>query len=183
MCRNRKLLWALLFVLSTVSLAAAFSPGTLNTSRRQQQQQETTTLKVASAVSTAFYPKQHAPKRTLYDILGASPDDSRDDLKHSYLEIAKRTHPDANPLLSTAGDQFAEAASAWETLSDRKQRLKYDRSLKAEEFLEQIEQAADEFFDAVMPFCVAVVEVTFEFTKAVFEAGQEISSAMQKATL
>jgi hypothetical protein len=67
--------------------------------------------------------------RSLYEILGASPTDSRSDLKRKYVALAKQTHPDAIRGSSAieATHDFSEIAAAYRTLSDPKQRKRYDR--------------------------------------------------------
>ena len=88
--------------------------------------------------------------RTLYEILGASPHDSRAALKKRYLFLAKKLHPDAvqdGDPNSTSGE-FSQISAAWTVLSDPKQRLRYDRRLQAEVITEQICCWADQFVNA-----------------------------------
>ena len=74
-----------------------------------------------------------APVSTLYDILQCPPTATRVELKRSYLQLAKETHPDA---LMQAGediapDKFVEIAQAWEILGDSQLRRRYDREIRA----------------------------------------------------
>jgi DnaJ domain len=79
-------------------------------------------------------------KRTLYDILGASPQDTKAELKQKYVALAKQTHPDAvraagrscsiNGKMSSSRPDFTEIAAAWSVLSDEKERQRYDRQLQ-----------------------------------------------------
>lgn len=89
-------------------------------------------------------------KATLYDILGASPNATRAELKQKYVALAKMTHPDAQrtaPSNFSNGDvaapqyDFSEIAMAYKILSDTKERRRYDRSIQAEIFTEQIASA------------------------------------------
>ncbi len=64
---------------------------------------------------------------TLYDILGASPDDSRQILKQKYAQKAKETHPDATQ--SNTAEAFHRVAEAYAILSDPLERQKYDQRL------------------------------------------------------
>ena len=70
---------------------------------------------------------------TLYDILQCPPTATRVELKRSYLQLAKETHPDA--LLQAgediAPDKFVEIAQAWEILGDSQLRRRYDREIRA----------------------------------------------------
>lgn len=83
-------------------------------------------------------------KRTLYDVLGANPSDTREELKKRYTSLAKICHPDALLIQELDGKNvsnvpdFTEIAAAWRVLSDKKQRKRYDRSLRAEEFSDNI---------------------------------------------
>ena len=74
-----------------------------------------------------------APVSTLYDILQCPPTATRVELKRSYLQLAKETHPDA--LLQAgedvAPDKFVEIAQAWEILGDSQLRRRYDREIRA----------------------------------------------------
>jgi len=64
----------------------------------------------------------------LYNILGVSPTASLEDIKKSYRSLAMRHHPDRNahPASTT---RFNAIKSAYELLSDPKQRAAYDQTL------------------------------------------------------
>jgi hypothetical protein len=88
-------------------------------------------------------------ERTLYDVLGASPDDSREELKRKYVQLARQTHPDAivgsRPEdIDLKEAEFREIAAAWRVLANSKERLRYDRSLKAKAFTENVERLAEQ---------------------------------------
>ena len=85
--------------------------------------------------------------KTLYDVLGASPDATRDELKRLYVTLARETHPDAIVGKSAKEREeaellFGEVAAAWRILSDKKERKRYDRSLKAKAFTQEVEKMA-----------------------------------------
>lgn len=90
--------------------------------------------------------QQQQQQRTLYDILGASMTDTRAEIKKKYVQLAKQSHPDAMLGATSAGTSgevavvldFNEIATAYQILSDPKQRLRYDRSLKAADLTENI---------------------------------------------
>jgi curved DNA-binding protein CbpA len=98
----------------------------------------------SSSSTTPEKPKEtELHKRTLYKILGASPEDSRDELKKRYVALAKLSHPDAVLNNSSNVDSshldFTEIAAAWRILSNPKQRKRYDRSLQAEQFSQDVQ--------------------------------------------
>lgn len=71
--------------------------------------------------------------RTLYSVLGVSPEAPDTVIKAAYRALAKQYHPDAN---SSNGDQsaaFLELQSAYEVLSDPSLRAAYDRQIGVEE--------------------------------------------------
>ena len=66
---------------------------------------------------------------TLYDLLGALPDDGADDLRTAFRSAVKRAHPDVNPGDPDAELKFRRILRANEILSDGEQREAYDRLL------------------------------------------------------
>lgn len=66
-------------------------------------------------------------KRDYYEILGVSKDASAEDIKKSYRKEALKYHPDRNPGNKEAEEKFKQAAEAYEVLSDKDKRAKYDR--------------------------------------------------------
>ncbi len=66
-------------------------------------------------------------KRDYYDILGVSKTASAEEIKKAYRKEALKYHPDRNPGDKQAEDKFKEAAEAYEVLSDKDKRAKYDR--------------------------------------------------------
>eukprot|EP00569_Conticribra_weissflogii_P020337 CAMPEP_0171431328 /NCGR_PEP_ID=MMETSP0881-20121228/7184_1 /TAXON_ID=67004 /ORGANISM="Thalassiosira weissflogii, Strain CCMP1336" /LENGTH=763 /DNA_ID=CAMNT_0011951599 /DNA_START=29 /DNA_END=2320 /DNA_ORIENTATION=+ len=74
--------------------------------------------------------------RTLYDVLQCSPTATRAEIKKSYINLAKKTHPDAllqNGIIDDpdAEQRFTEISQAYEILCDNTSRRRYDRELKA----------------------------------------------------
>ena len=67
---------------------------------------------------------------TLYDLLGALPNDDADDLRAAFRRAAKRAHPDLNPKDPDGGLKFRRIVRASEILSDDDQRAAYDRLLE-----------------------------------------------------
>ena len=66
---------------------------------------------------------------TLYDLLGALPNDDADDLRAAFRRAVKRAHPDVNPEDPDAGLKFRRIVRANEILGDAEQRAAYDHLL------------------------------------------------------
>jgi curved DNA-binding protein CbpA len=67
---------------------------------------------------------------TLYDLLGALPDDDADGLRAAFRKAAKASHPDVNPGDPEAAERFRRIVRANAILSDEQQRTAYDRLLE-----------------------------------------------------
>ncbi len=106
-------------------------------------------------------PDAKTTKLNLYEVLGASPTDTRQQIKRKFIVLAKQTHPDAAPGDDNS-DRFSEIANAWKTLSNEKTRKRYDRTLKAERLVDEMEKLAD----AAVPAVNNVMEkVAFPFLR------------------
>ena len=68
--------------------------------------------------------------KTLYDLLGALPDDDADGLRAAFRKAAKENHPDFNPENPEASERFRKIVRANAILSDGQQRAAYDRLLE-----------------------------------------------------
>ncbi|MGB0978421.1 MAG: molecular chaperone DnaJ [Croceimicrobium sp.] len=66
-------------------------------------------------------------KRDYYEVLGLAKDASEAEIKKAYRKLAIKYHPDKNPGDSQAEANFKEAAEAYEVLSDKQKRQRYDR--------------------------------------------------------
>jgi tetratricopeptide (TPR) repeat protein len=66
---------------------------------------------------------------TLYDLLGALPDDDAEGLRVAFRRAAKATHPDINPDNPDAALRFRQLVRAHNILSDAEQRATYDQLL------------------------------------------------------
>ena len=66
---------------------------------------------------------------TLYELLGALPNDDADELRAAFRRAVKRVHPDINPEDLDAGVKFRRIVRANEILGDAKQRAAYDHLL------------------------------------------------------
>jgi DnaJ domain len=63
---------------------------------------------------------------TLYDLLGALPNDDADELRVAFRRAVKRVHPDINPEDLDAGLKFRRIVRAKEILGDAERRAAYD---------------------------------------------------------
>ena len=66
-------------------------------------------------------------KRDYYEVLGVAKGASDDEIKKAYRSLAKKYHPDMNPGDKEAEAKFKEANEAYDVLSDKDKRAKYDQ--------------------------------------------------------
>lgn len=157
------LTWVL-FILLSVGKSIGFTNSHLQLQRRQSTiGYRYDNLPLESAAMNTIYdsptmdsdpPLEIKTKKSLYEILRASPNATRTELKVQYLLMARETHPDARIGKSDSLDTtvtFSEVSEAWKILSNPKYRRRYDRTLKAEEITEQIEKMADKMSKRAAP--------------------------------
>ena len=77
-----------------------------------------------------------------YKILGVKRDASEQDIKQAYRRLARKLHPDLNPGDKSAEAKFKEVNEAYEVLSDKEKRGKYDRYGDQWQHADQFAQAA-----------------------------------------
>ncbi|HBI64240.1 MAG TPA: molecular chaperone DnaJ [Clostridiales bacterium] len=68
-----------------------------------------------------------ADKRDYYEVLGVSKGATDDEIKKAYRKLAKKYHPDLNKNNPQAAEKFKEAGEAYEILSDKDKRARYDQ--------------------------------------------------------
>ena len=76
-----------------------------------------------------------------YNILGVKRDASEQEIKKVYRKLARQYHPDVNPGDKAAEAKFKEINEAYEVLSDKEDRKKYDKYGDQWKYAEQFEKA------------------------------------------
>jgi DnaJ-class molecular chaperone len=65
--------------------------------------------------------------RNPYEVLGVKKDAKDEEIRRVYRNLAKKFHPDLNPGNKQAEARFKEIAAAYDLLSDKEKRARYDR--------------------------------------------------------
>lgn len=65
--------------------------------------------------------------RTLYEIIGVPQDASSEEIEEACLRLGKKYNPDQNPDDPLAAKAFADIEAAFETLTNVKKRMDYDK--------------------------------------------------------
>ncbi|KAJ9525422.1 hypothetical protein QJQ45_003178 [Haematococcus lacustris] len=81
---------------------------------------------------------------SLYEVLGINQTASEREIKSAYRKKALKLHPDVNKA-ADAQKQFMEAKMAFETLSNSQKRAEYDRRLRMEDLLRDLDKEFSEW--------------------------------------
>jgi curved DNA-binding protein CbpA len=101
--------------------------------------------------------------QTLYELLGALPDDDADGLRKAFRKAAKANHPDNNPGDSDAAQRFRRIVRAHVILNDERQRATYD-SLLARAHQQRALNSKRKIFSelrSLVPDAIAVTVIAF----------------------
>ncbi len=66
-------------------------------------------------------------KRDYYEVIGVERNASEDEIKKAFRKLARQYHPDVNPGDKEAEEKFKEINEAYEILSDKEKRRRYDQ--------------------------------------------------------
>ncbi len=80
-------------------------------------------------------------KKDYYITLGVSRDAGEQEIKKAYRRLARQYHPDVNPGNKSAEARFKEINEAYEVLSNKESRAKYDKYGDQWQYADQFEQA------------------------------------------
>ena len=80
-------------------------------------------------------------KKDYYEILGVKREASEREIKQAYRKLARKHHPDVNPGDKTAEARFKAINEAYEVLSDKDKRAKYDKFGDKWQYADQFAQA------------------------------------------
>ena len=75
-----------------------------------------------------------------YKILGVNRDATEKDIKQAYRRLARQYHPDVNPGDTSAETRFKEVNEAYEVLSDKEKRQKYNTYGDQWQYADQFEK-------------------------------------------
>ena len=76
-----------------------------------------------------------------YSILGVNRSASEREIKQAYRRLARKYHPDVNPGDKSAEEKFKQINEAYEVLSDKEKRQKYDQFGDQWQYADQFAQA------------------------------------------
>ncbi len=81
------------------------------------------------------------PRQDYYSVLGIQRGASEKEIRQAYRKLARKYHPDVNPNNKEAEEKFKQINAAYEVLSDKGKRTKYDQYGDQWQFADQFAQA------------------------------------------
>jgi len=131
-----------------------------------------------------FKNKKKDHSRTLYDILGASPSDTHDELRARYTKLAKALHPDSrNQNTQDFIVTFTEVNEAWKILSDPKERKKYDRQIRVKQIGNMVGNMIDLGIKTAIPIVKKTAFTTLNIVDNSSKTMKEVGDQMNKDVL
>src|SRR4030042_1581895 len=82
------------------------------------------------------------PGKDYYAILGAGRSAPEKEIKQAYRRLARKYHPDVNPGDKATEEYFKTVNEAYEVLSDKEKRRKYDQYGEQWQYADQFAQQA-----------------------------------------
>jgi molecular chaperone DnaJ len=89
----------------------------------------------------ALYGENDMAGKDYYELLGVGRNATEKEIKQAYRRLARRYHPDVNPGDKSAEARFKDINAAYEVLSDKEKRQKYDKYGDKWQYADQFEQA------------------------------------------
>jgi tetratricopeptide (TPR) repeat protein len=101
--------------------------------------------------------------QTLYELLGALPDDDADRLRAAFSSAAKASHPDNNPDDPDAPQRFRRVVRAYAILRDERQRRTYDSLLVTADQQRTLDRRhkVSSRIQSLVPHPIVVVAIAF----------------------
>jgi len=137
-------------------------------------------LPAVKRISGESAPTSPGTARTLYDVIGAQPDDPLGLLRKRFAGAAKLAHPDAGATANA--ELLSEIYAAWSILSDPKEKQKYDRSLRAKQFGNLMGSLFEASIDTAIPILKKTAGVTVAAVKTSSEVMQDVGEQVKKAS-
>ena len=93
-------------------------------------------------------------------------------------------HPDSNVNATKDAAEFTQLVQAWLILADSKERLKYDRSLKAKEFTDSMGLFIEKSIETAIPFMKKTANTTMfaveTSSRTITDVSQKVGQVSQR---